>query len=196
MNSQGHNIPSVNECLDLMEQYHMLPNIKDHSIVVTGVAKIIATGLTKVGHELSMDRIIAGALLHDIGKTACLDNEDDHAAKGVEICLAHNLEPIADIVGEHVILKNYSTGNIFTETEIVYYADKRVNHDEVVSLEERLAYILERYGMNNVVRYEAIKRNYALCQDLEKRMFSSLSFEPIDISRLLQEAPINNLKTC
>ena len=196
MSSHKHNIPSVNECLDLMEQYHMLPNIKAHSIIVARVAEIITSNLMGVGHVLSMERIIAGALLHDIGKTACLDNEDDHAAKGVEICLAHNLEPIADIVGEHVILKNYSTGNIFTETEIVYYADKRVNHDQVVSLEERLAYILERYGMNNVVRYEAIKRNYALCQDLEKRMFSSLSFEPIDISRLLQEAPINNLKIC
>ena len=185
MNSQGHNIPSIYECLDLMEQYHMLPNIKDHSIVVTGVAKVIATGLTEVGHELSMEKIIAGALLHDIGKTACLDNEDDHAAKGVEIVLAHNLKPIADIVGEHVILENYSTGNNFTEKEIVYYADKRVNHDQVVSLEERLTYILERYGMNNVVRCEAIKRNYALCQDLEMRMFSSLPFEPLDISELL-----------
>ena len=185
MNSQGHNIPSIYECLDLMEQYHMLPNIKAHSIIVARVAEIITSDLMGVGHELSMDRIIAGALLHDIGKTACLDNDDDHAAKGVEIVLAHNLKPIADIVGEHVILENYSTGNNFTEKEIVYYADKRVNHDQVVSLEERLTYILERYGMNNVVRCEAIKRNYALCQDLEMRMFSSLPFEPLDISELL-----------
>ena len=184
MDSLRHNIPSVNECLDLMEQYHMLPNIKDHSIVVTGVAKVIATGLTEVGHELSMDRIIAGALLHDIGKTPCLDNNDDHAAKGVEICLAHNFEPLADIVGEHVILRNYSDASNFSEKEIVYYADKRVNHDQVVSLEERLSYILDRYGLNNIVRCQAIKKNYALCQELEKRMFSYLSFEPFDIPKL------------
>jgi uncharacterized protein len=187
MDSPGQNIPSVNECLDLMEQYHMLPNIKAHSIVVARVAEIITSSLMGVGHELSMDRIIAGALLHDIGKTACLDNEDDHAAKGVEICLTHNLEPLADIIGEHVILQSYSSGDIYTEKEIVYYADKRVNHDQVVSLEERLAYILERYGMNNVVRCEAIKRNYALCQDLERRMFTSLPFGPFDISELLTE---------
>ena len=187
MNSLPRDIPNVNECFDLMEEYHMLPNIKDHSIVVAGVAKIISRGLIAAGHELSMKRVIAGALLHDIGKTACLDNDDDHAAKGVEICLDHNLEPIADIVGEHVILKSYSPENIFTEKEIVYYADKRVNHDQVVSLEERLTYILDRYGLNNVVRCEAIKRNYALCQDLEMRMFSSLPFEPLDISELLKE---------
>jgi putative nucleotidyltransferase with HDIG domain len=185
MDSLPLKIPSVNECLDLMEQYHMLPNIKSHSFVVARVAEIITNDLVAAEHELSMDRIIAGALLHDIGKTACLDNEDDHAAKGVEICLAHNLEPIADIVGEHVILRNYSSGNKFTEKEIVYYADKRVNHDRVVSLEERLAYILERYGMNNVLRCQAIKRNYALCQGLEKRIFSFLPFDPFDIPELL-----------
>ena len=185
MKSLPGEIPSVKECLDLMEQYHMLPNIKDHSIVVARVAEIITDGLTGVGHKLSMDKVIAGALLHDIGKTACLDNDDDHAAKGVAICLAHDLEPIADIVGEHVILNNYSSENNFTEKEIVYYADKRVNHDQVVSLKERLAYILERYGMNNVVRCQAIKKNYALCQNLEKRMFSLLSFEPFAIPELL-----------
>ena len=163
----------------------MLPNIKDHSIVVAKVAEIITDGLISAGHQLSMNRVIAGALLHDIGKTACLDNNDDHAAKGVEICLAHNLKPIADIVGEHVILKSYSPANNFTEIEIVYYADKRVNHDQVVGLDERLAYILERYGLNNKVRCQAIKRNYSRCKDLEKKMFSVLSFEPPDISGLI-----------
>jgi len=178
-------IPGVNECLDLMEQYHMLPNIKDHSIVVTEVAGVITNGLIAAGYDLSLETVIAGALLHDIGKTACLDNDDDHAARGLEICLAHNLETIADIVAEHVILKNYAPQNGFAEKEIVYYADKRVNHDKVVSLEERLDYILERYGMNNEVRCRAIKRNYARCQDLEKRMFSFLTFDPADISELL-----------
>jgi hypothetical protein len=84
-----------------------------------------------------------------------------------------------------VILKNYAPENGFAEKEIVYYADKRVNHDQVVNLEERLAYILDRYGMNNEVRCRAIKKNYTLCQDLEKRMFSFLAFEPSDIQDLL-----------
>jgi putative nucleotidyltransferase with HDIG domain len=178
-------IPGVSHCLELMEQYAMLPNIKDHSIVVARVAELIANGLIVTGHDLSLEKVIAGALLHDIGKTACLDNNDDHAAKGFEICLAHNLEPLAGIVAEHVILKSYAPENGFTEKEIVYYADKRVNHDQVVSLEERLAYILERYGMNNEVRCRAIRKNYSRCRELEKRMFSSLSFEPADISDLL-----------
>jgi putative nucleotidyltransferase with HDIG domain len=178
-------IPGVNDCLQFMEQYHMLPNIKDHSIVVARVAGVITHGLINAGHALSLETVIAGALLHDIGKTACLDNDDDHAAKGLEICQALNLETIADIVAEHVILKNYAPENGFSEKEVVYYADKRVNHDQVVSLDERLAYILQRYGRNDEVRCRAIKINYARCQDLEKRMFSFLAFKPADIPELL-----------
>ena len=178
-------IPGVEDCLNLMEQYHMLPNIKDHSIAVARVAEIITNGLIAAGHDLSLDIVIAGALLHDIGKTSCLDNDEDHAARGCEICLTHNLEPIAAIVAEHVILKNYLPANGFAEKEIVYYADKRVNHDQVVSLEERLAYILGRYGRSNELRCQAIRKNYARCRDLEMRMFSFLGFEPGDISNLL-----------
>ena len=179
-------IPNIDECFRLMKQHHMLPNIIDHSIMVARVAEIITGSLNNIGHQLFMNKIIAGALLHDIGKTACLGNDDDHAAKGVQICLEHDLDSIADIVGEHVILRDYSTGKNFTEKEIVFYADKRVNHDRVVSLKERLAYILERYGRNNAARCQAIKKNYAFCQDLEERMFSSLSFEPSDIPKLIE----------
>jgi len=185
MSFSQFSIPDINHCLELMEQYDMLPNIRHHSFMVARVAEIITSGLIRAGHELSLETVIAGALLHDIGKTACLDSDDDHAVKGFEICMAHNLGPIADIVAEHVILKNFAPENGYGEKEIVYYADKRVNHDQVVSLQERLTYILERYGLNNEARRRAIRRNYALCQELEQRMFSSLIFAPSDIADLL-----------
>ena len=53
---------------------------------------------------------------------------------------------IAPIVGEHVRLKNYHLNGAFSEKEVVYYADKRVKHDRVVTLKERQDYIIERYG--------------------------------------------------
>jgi uncharacterized protein len=179
-----------------MEQYRMLPNIRAHSIVVATVAELITNGLVAAGHRLSLETVIAGALLHDIGKTACLDNDNDHARKGYEICLRHNLATVADIVAEHVILKDHAPGRGFAEKEIVYYADKRVNHDRVVSLEERLAYILERYGRHNEVRCRAIEKNYGRCRELEKRLFSSLTFEPADIPRLLAGVRSESVIAC
>jgi putative nucleotidyltransferase with HDIG domain len=185
MSYKATDIPDVKQCLDLMKQYHMLPNIREHSLVVARVAEIITLGLIEAGQDLSLEKVIAGALLHDIGKTACLDNDDDHALKGFEICLAHNLNSIADIIAEHVILKTYTSDHKISEKEIVYYADKRVNHDQVVSLDERLEYILDRYGMNNETRCKAINRNYSRCRDLERRIFALLVFEPEDMVDLL-----------
>ena len=101
-------IPSVTDCFQLMEDYRMLPNIKAHSIVVAKIGVLIAQALGDVGEAISVKTVIAGALLHDIGKTSCLNTSKDHALKGQRICLAEHLDTVADIVAEHVILKDYS----------------------------------------------------------------------------------------
>lgn len=171
-------IPSAKECLELMEKHEMLENIRAHSIVVERVANIIAQGLIDTGADLMLEKITAGALLHDIGKSLCLDTKEDHAAKGEEICIQNQLDEVADIVGEHVILKNYDTETVISEKEIIYYADKRVNHDHVVSLEKRLEYLLDRYGRNNEHLLGSIRKNIEMCKDVERKLFEGLHFKP------------------
>ena len=174
-------IPSVKECLELMEQYGMLDNIKAHSIMVQRIATIIGQGLKRAGMDISLEKIAAGALLHDIGKTLCLNTGDDHEAKGREICLQNHLDEIADIVGEHVRLKDYHLDSPVSEKEIVYYADKRVNDDMVVSLEERLKYLIRRYAKNMKHVSQRIRDNFQLCKAVEKKLFSKLDFRPEDL---------------
>lgn len=126
--------------------------------------------------------VIAGALLHDIAKTPCLKNGCDHARTGAEICMNLGYPDVAVIVGEHVVLKDHDPGRyqrgLFTATEIIYYADKRVRHEEIVSLEDRLEYILEHYGMEDPVMYERIRKNFMKCVQLEQFLFSFLYFSP------------------
>ena len=171
-------IPSAKKCLELMEKYEMLENIKAHSIVVERIATIIAQGLIDTGADLMLEKITAGALLHDIGKSLCLNTKEDHAAKGEEICIQNQLDEIADIVGEHVIIKNYDPETVISEKEIIYYADKRVNHDHVVSLEKRLEYLLERYGRDTEDIMSRIRENMAMCKDVERKLFEGLHFTP------------------
>ena len=179
-------IPSLKACHELMEQYGMLDNIKAHSIMVKRIAMLIAQGLKDVGTEVSLEKTAAAALLHDIGKSLCLNTGDDHEAKGREICLENHLDEIADIVGEHVRLKAYHLDSPISEKEIVYYADKRVNDDKVVSLDERLRYILERYAGNMEHISQRIRRNFELCKAVEKKLFSKLDFRPEDLSRMVR----------
>jgi hypothetical protein len=73
---------------------------------------------------------------------------------------------------------------VLGEAEILNYADKRVLHDEVVSLDRRRDYILERYGKLPEDQ-ERIRWLWKKTLDLENKIFSDLTIVPEDINRLL-----------
>ena len=179
-------IPSIEECFHFMDKYHMLENIKAHSVVVARVTCLIAQGLREAEVDISVEVATAAALMHDIGKTASLKSGQDHSEIGRQICLKNHLYEIAPIVGEHVRLRNYSLNGDYSEKEIVYYADKRVNHDKIVNLDERLAYILRRYGRNQEQLSQAIKRNFSLCEQVQEKLFEKLKFSPESLSYMVE----------
>ncbi len=173
-------IPDIATCLALMDEYGMLANIRRHSLLVAQVAETLVGGLRPPADQIDAGLVRAGALLHDIAKTRCLDGTCRHAEEGQLICEAHGYEEIGIIVREHVILStflpdDYRRGH-FPAREIVYYADKRVRHDRVVSLDERLEYIIERYSGNSPVIEQRIRDNFRRCRELERHLFSFLPF--------------------
>jgi len=182
-------VPSIKSCFQLMDRYEMLDNIREHSIVVAKIARLIGCELMAAGEPISLDTVIAAALLHDIAKTSCLVTKKDHAEEGRRICLQNGLEEIAPIVAEHVVLQNRIADVRFSEKEVVYYADKRVNHHSIVSLEQRLAYILERYGGNGRGLEQRITDNFNQCKALERALFRKLSFAPEALALRLEENP-------
>ena len=183
-------IPSIETCFHLMDKYQMLENIKAHSVVVAKVAQAIAKGLRGAGLDISLEKTTAASLMHDIGKTSSLNSAKDHAEIGRQICLQNNLEEIADIVGEHIRLKDYRINGKYSEKEIVFYADKRVNHDKIVGLEKRLAYLIERYGKNQEGLEDAIRLNFDLCKKIEKKLFTKLCFGPEMLAQLAENEEI------
>jgi putative nucleotidyltransferase with HDIG domain len=179
-------IPSVQQCFALMTRYEMLENIKAHSIMVERIASLIARALREAGENLSLEQVTAGALMHDIAKTRSIKTKENHSAIGSEICLQNHLEEIAEIVAEHVVLKSFVKDGPVVEKEIVYYADKRVNHDKIVSLEERLAYLIRQYGNGDETLIRRMGKNFDLCKEVERKLFSKLSFAPEDVAGLLE----------
>jgi putative nucleotidyltransferase with HDIG domain len=168
-----------------MDQYQMLDNIREHSIVVAEIVKAISTGLVHSGVKISVQKAVAGALLHDIAKTQCIKSGGDHATVGREICLLHQFDEIADIVGQHVWLEDYFLDGAYSEKEIVYYADKRVLHTSVVTLAERMHDIIDRYGRNDSRLAERVRMNFTICRGVEKKLFSHLDFRPEDLARMI-----------
>lgn len=167
-----------------MSRYEMLDNIRAHSLVVAKVAHLLARNLFKVGVDISVEMVTAGALMHDIGKTASLKTGQDHSKLGRQICIENDLHEIADIVGEHVRLKDYYIYGCYSAKEIVFYSDKRVTHDTIVSLEDRLTYIIGRYGKNRENLENAIRVNFELCKRVEKKLLGKLDFASEELAIL------------
>jgi len=182
-------IPSVSQCLELMAYYGMLANIREHSLMVGRVAGLIGQELARAGWAISLDVVVSGALLHDIAKTASLGRDIPHDRLGRDICLEHGFDELAEIVAEHVVLKNGVPRPCCTEKEIVYYADKRVLHEEVVALEARLDYILARYGNGDAELHSRIRRNFSQAHEIEEHLFAVLPFSPGDLAGLVSGQP-------
>jgi len=162
----------------------MLPNIVAHSLQVCRVATFLVDQLDACGMNLDRDLVQASSLLHDITKTHSLTSGENHSQTGAELIKRMGYPDVAYIIGHHVILDETVVSEDPMEVEIVNYADKRVLHDRVVSLQERMDYILERYAKHQINR-ELIARNWARAKRLEKKLFDFLPFFPDDLDSLL-----------
>ena len=162
----------------------MLPHIREHSFRVMEVARFLGEALAEAGFDLHLPLVTAGALLHDLGKTACLGTLNNHAELGAGILEELGYPQVAQVVREHV----YIDGSIrdprpLREAEVVNYADKRVLHEAVVTLAARFADLKVRYGRTP----EALARIQATeirTRALEDRLFAPLRLTPLDLLRV------------
>lgn len=174
-----NNIPSRDECMDLMEEYGMLPNIVEHSRQVMHVSLAIVEQLqNRAG--IDRERVLAGALLHDITKTRSLKTKERHDASGGVLLRERGYVRIAEIVEQHVVLRDFNPHGDLEEREIVFYADKRVMHDKVVTLDERIADLIQRYGKTEEIR-RRILENLSSVYAVEDKIARALNTD-IDLA--------------
>lgn len=179
-------LPSRKDCFDLIKEMGMLEHIVSHSQQVSRVAVYLSGKLMRSGIDLNVDLVRTAALLHDITKTRSFKTRENHAQTGAELLRERGFESVAEIVAQHVRLDHYFAAKNPSEAEVVNYADKRVLHDQIVSLEERMNYILDKYadGLDNRLR---IKEMWTRTQELEKRLFRYLSFRPDALKNELEK---------
>jgi len=174
-------IPSRAVCDELMVQYAMLPNIVKHSRQVMKVALAIADN---VPSRVTVNRnlVMAAALLHDITKTKSLETKEHHDRSGGALLRELGFPSTADIVEQHVIIKDFNLGGMLEEREIVYYADKRVLHDTIVTIEERVSDLIQRYGVTEAIRNQ-ILQNKIQALAVERKISGLMT---IDLHRVIQ----------
>lgn len=164
-------LPDHEQAMLLWERHCMLDNIREHSRVVCSVAMLITGWLGEAGVPLRRRAVKIGALLHDVAKTPCLTSRQRHDLEGGRILEEAGYPELAELVRLHVVLP---PEHPLDEIMVVNYADKRVNHDQVVSLEERYAYIVERYGNGDPVLMARIGKGLDRMRQVEDLIFGHL----------------------
>jgi len=180
-------IPTRSECLAALSDYNVPEHIIGHSVVVERVALFLANHLVAAGNGMDPALVSAGALLHDIDKMRGLNEGRPHGELGAETIDRLGYAEVSPIVGQHVRLADYGDNGTVSEAKLVNYADKRVNHEEIVTLDERFTYLLERYGSASpeaLVRITEMKR---LTEAIEGQIFARLTLAPTDVRRLIEE---------
>jgi len=179
-------IPSKKECYQLICEMEMLDHIADHSIQVCRVALFLAEQMKAMNIYLNYDLIQASALLHDITKTRSFKTGEHHALTGAQLLTSLGYPEVGDVIGQHVWVNDYPDSDPPNPAEIVNYADKRVLHDKVASLHDRMSYILEKYG-KTPDRDKYLMEMWKRTELLENKIFRWLSFSPDKLGDLLGE---------
>jgi putative nucleotidyltransferase with HDIG domain len=181
-------IPDKQHCLRIMAGMRMPDHIRDHSRLVRRVALFLTDELALAGVVLNRPLVMAAALLHDITKPRSFVTREDHARTGGEYLTALGYPEVADVVRQHVVLDEYFTLARPIEAEVVNYADKRVLHDGIVALDDRMNYILARYA-HTAARRTRMKRVWDQTLQLEQRIFAYLPFAPLQLKGRLPIHP-------
>jgi hypothetical protein len=173
-----------------MDRYSMLPNIVEHSYRVCQVASFLGKALSGPENGLDPALIVASSLLHDITKTRSLKTKEKHAGTGGSLLEELGYPQVAEVVRGHVRLPDREALAPLREVHIINYADKRVRHDTVVSLEERFIDLIERYGMT-AERRLLIEQMREATLDLEGDIFRRIDYAPDDLQAFNDLSPLD-----
>lgn len=176
-------VPDEQECIWLLEKYNTPNHIILHSKKVWEVGRLIGEKV-RDRSEIDLDLLRASCLLHDIGKyPSIIGGKRYHDIVGEEILIGEGLATVGNVIVQHVILRSDVAVRV-CEEHLLFYADKRVVHDNVVSLDDRFLYLIDTYGKTS----EAVKRLMEMKDEtkrVEDAIFAFVDFSPEDITGLI-----------
>lgn len=182
--------PGDRECLLLWQRHAMPRHIQTHSALVAAIAEHIALRARERGMCDCVQTVKAAALLHDIAKDYTIRFGGNHAQLGGVWALEATGNPaLAQGVVHHVFWPWELDPTAFFLPLTVIYADKRVQHDRVVSVRERFHDLFDRYATSEWIRGRImLSLNQAL--ELERVLGQLLEIDldacTFDCGRLVQ----------
>jgi uncharacterized protein len=206
------NLPTPEECLAILAEYHVPPHIVSHSKAVAKLAVFLAQRLNENGEVIDVTLLEGACLLHDLLRVHDFTESDfnqfeqnlpeEEKAKLQKLrekykSCSHE-DAAYDILKEQypalaLTIKRHRYMALIDEKEkpesweekLLYYADKRVMHDKIVPLKERLVEGHKRNAYQHGSATQS-KINTAkvdpLIYEMEKEIFKKISLDPLEVT--------------
>ncbi|BCS90223.1 HDIG domain-containing metalloprotein [Pseudodesulfovibrio sediminis] len=170
-------VPDDKTCFALWEQFDMLDNVAEHSLMVAQVATFLAEHAVKAGLPVDVGTVRASALMHDIAKTYCIRHGGSHSQLGGSWTLELTGNPVVAAGVTHHIYWPFELDlhKYFTQL-VVIYADKRVNHTTLVTIHERFQDLIVRYGIPDHYQ-DRIRKTELQALNLEAMLCNTLKVD-------------------
>ncbi|MBW2974042.1 HD domain-containing protein [Candidatus Woesearchaeota archaeon] len=170
------NIPTREECLELLKENKVPEEIQNHCKTVNKIAVFLAKKLKEKGVDINVELVDAASLLHDVGKREG-EPAKGHSERGYEL-LKDKYPEIAQIIMVHAFFRIDQAKT--WEEKIVNYADKRGHEKKVMTLKERMEDWQERLNMTIEEKFK--KAEY----EIEKQIFGIIGIEPDTLGEYIE----------
>lgn len=209
---KNYSLPTRNQCFEIIKKYCVPQHIVRHSLAVAKLAVFLAEKLKEKGIEIDVELVERACFLHDVaricevkesdynnicmavteeGKTAWNKLKTEYNAASHEDAayelLKEQYPVLALTIKKHryVSLLDENDRPSTWEEKIVYYADKRVMHDKIVTLKERLdeahqrnIHLRQTKGQNNI----DVDKVDRLIFELEQEIFAKIGLSPVEVT--------------
>jgi putative hydrolase of the HAD superfamily len=139
-------LPRYMQCLQWLQSAGASHNLLAHVHTVAALAYQMALWIRSNQH--AADPILAhrGGLLHDLSKAASLQSQDhqlDHGEMAAQRLSDFHQPVLAEIARRHLLFRPLEPDRIpeTIEQKLVFFMDKLVEHNRVVTLEERIHHL-------------------------------------------------------
>lgn len=173
--------PNYIECIQLLVRHSTPPDVINHGILTAQTALIISKKFKEQEKQVNCDFILAGALLHDIGR--CKSHHLDHGILGARILRKENYpEELAKIAKNHLFagitkFEAVELGLPFQdylpvklEEKIIAYSDNVSKKEPLLTIDE----VIDRYRKYFPKSHPIIKRVSVLHTEIEKLLNNTL----------------------
>ncbi len=180
--------PDVLTCLNWYIESSVTHTLLAHVNNVAAISYQLAFWMEEKGIPVNPILAHRGGLLHDLAKLKD-ESQKNHAELAADMLIHKNQIELSEIARRHLI------GNLLSEEnrpqtweqKIVNYADKLSEGSSIVSLDERLSALQQRYP--NFA--EKIRNNTPLIKDLESEILDPLGLTPPEFLIKLKSALFN-----